>query len=398
MTNISKLHSSFRDPAGFMFYHKGELYRQLNSAAAADYEAFCSSGVKDALINRQYIVDYEEFSSKDLGLEEGYKYLKPTLIPYISYPYEWSFSQLKDAALLTLNIQRLALEYGFTLKDASAYNVQFLNSKPIFIDTLSFEPLKESHWVAYKQFCQHFLAPLLLRKHRGQSLSRLLMLFIDGIPLDLASRLMAKSTWLNFGALAHIHLHAKAQKKYSEQVLTNKKAKQNKENIEKRKIIALIDNLINIVKKMTIKNETSQWNDYYENNNYSEEAIDLKAKFIEGVLKEKNEVNILADIGANNGKFSRIAANYAKQVISFDLDELVIENNYNICKKENHNNILPLVLDLCNPSAAIGWSNQERDSFKTRANFDITLALALIHHLAISNNLPLTSIADFFRK
>lgn len=396
MKKISKLHSSFRDPAGFMFYHEGSLYRQLNNSAAPDYEAFCSSGFKDALIKKQYIVDYIELSSKDLGLEEGYKYLKPTLVPYISYPYEWSFSQLKDAALLTLKIQRLALDYGFTLKDASAYNIQFLNAKPIFIDTLSFEPLMKSHWVAYKQFCQHFLAPLLLRKNRGQSLSRLLMLFIDGIPLDLASRLMTKSTWFSFGALAHIHLHAKAQKKYSDAALGNGSSKLKQEVCDKTKLVALIDNLIKTVSKLDIKNESSEWNNYYDNNNYTAKTLDMKAKFIEEILKNKKEIYLLADIGANNGKFSRIAANYANQVVSFDLDELVIEKNYNICKKESHNNILPLVLDLCNPSAAIGWNNQERDSFKNRANFDVTLALALIHHLAISNNLPLDNIADFF--
>ena len=216
----SVLPSSFRDPSGFIFTHNNILYRQVNQCYAADFDQLTDSGLYDALVKSEYLIPHEVLTDDDasaLSSATGvYRIIKPQPILTISYPYEWCFSQLKDAALLTLKIQLIAMRFGMTLKDASAYNIQFYHGKPVFIDTLSFEKYEEGKpWVSYKQFCQHFLAPLALMSRTDVRLSQLMRNYIDGIPLDLASRLLSKRSYLNFSLLSHIHLHAKTQQKFA---------------------------------------------------------------------------------------------------------------------------------------------------------------------------------------
>ncbi len=152
------------------------------------------------------LIKHEEIESEKSTFPNVFLSIRPSQIPFISYPYEWSFSQLKDAALLTLNIQNIALEYNMSLKDASAYNVQFNDGKPIFIDTLSFEKYKANQpWVAYQQFCEHFLAPLVLMSRVDMRLNKLLCTNIDGIPIEIASKLLPITTYFKFGLLAHVH-------------------------------------------------------------------------------------------------------------------------------------------------------------------------------------------------
>ncbi len=171
--------SSFRDPSGFLYWKNGELYRQINTVYSEHYEHLMVSGLYDRLAQDKLLIPHEEI---ERGNNSAYRILKPETVPFISYPYEWCFSELKDAALATLKIQRIALEYGMSLKDASAYNIQFHNGKPVLIDTLSFEKYREGEpWVAYRQFCQHFLAPLALMSFKDIRLNQLLKIYIDGI-------------------------------------------------------------------------------------------------------------------------------------------------------------------------------------------------------------------------
>ncbi len=214
--------ASFRDPSGFVFKQDDEFHRQVNLAYKKDYDLLMSSGLYRQLSKAKALITHQELSL-DLSplLEIAYKIIKPQQLGFISYPYEWCFNQYKDAAILTLSIARRALEYGISLKDASAYNIQFLDGRPIFIDTLSFEAYQEGlPWVAYKQFCQHFLAPLALMAKTDTRLSALMRNYIDGIPLDLASKLLPRSTKLNFGLATHIHFHAKSQEKYADQEIS----------------------------------------------------------------------------------------------------------------------------------------------------------------------------------
>ncbi len=381
---------SFRDPSGFLFKENGKIYRRINKVYADDYEQLMSSGLYNNLVKNHLLIPHIETKLKDTDDDLFYKIIQPELIKFISYPCEWSFSQLKDAALTTLNIQKISMEHGMSLKDSTAYNIQFWNGKPVLIDTLSFEKYKEGEpWVAYKQFCQHFLLPLVLMSYTDIRLSQLFRIYIDGIPLDLGAKLLPRKTRFKFSIFAHIHLHAKSQKKYEDKTI------EKKSRISKFKLLALIDSLETTIKNLKWNPKGTEWADYYDITNYSSDAFKCKKDYIEEFLKSINPASVW-DLGANTGIFSRIASEKNIPTISFDVDPAAVEKNYQICKEKNETNILPLILDLTNPSGGIGWANQERMSFIERGPVDAVFALALIHHLAISNNLPLINIAEFF--
>lgn len=389
--NNSMKNTSFKDPSGFVFTKDAELYRQINQIYKEDYDFLIESKLYENLISKSLLISHQEveipFTSKD-----GYKIIKPEKIPFVSYPYEWGFSQLKDAALLTLEIQKTALEYSMSLKDATAYNIQFYQGKPVFIDTLSFEKYKQnSPWVAYKQFCQHFLAPLALMTYKDIRLNSLLKLYIDGIPLDLASSLLPGSTKFNLSILAHIHIHSKSQKHYEAKADSNlKQAQMSLFNLK-----ALIDSLESTVHALKLPKVDTEWGDYYNNTNYSPHAFKSKSDIIKDFV-EASAPKTLWDLGANLGEFSRIASDKGIYTVAFDIDPIAVEKNYLTSKRNKETKILPLLMDLTNPSSAIGWANNERDSFVERASADTIMVLALIHHLAISNNLPFENIAQFF--
>lgn len=382
---------SFRDPSGFVFAHKGTLYRQVNVRAAADYKMLFTSGLYEELVTAGWLIPHQEVKLT------GYKppiaahaILKPKYIDFISYPYEWSFSMLKDAALLTLSIHKKALEKNLSLKDASAYNIQFLAGKPILIDTLSFEKyIPGNPWVAYRQFCQHFLAPLALMARTDVRLNQLQRIYIDGIPLDLATKLLPRKTKLTFGLYAHLHLHAKVQSRYS---TPGKAQGSNKRRMTKQAQIALISSLERAIKKLTWQPANTQWAEYYSMTNYQKRSFTAKKTIVEAMLKKSRPKKVW-DLGANNGEFSRLAKN--AQIVAFDIDPAAVEKNYLATKQANDTIMLPLVMDLTNPSPALGWAESERASLRERGPADTVLALALIHHLAIANNVPLPKIAEY---
>jgi len=391
--NNGEVLSSFRDPSGFLFYREGLIYRQINFYYKENYDFLINSRLYEDLTNAGLLIPHKEVDIKPINIDKAYKVIRPELIPFISYPYEWCFSQLKDAALATLSIQKKALEFDMSLKDCSAYNIQFKNGKPIFIDTLSFEKYREGEpWVAYRQFCQHFLAPLALMCFTDIRLNQLLQTYIDGIPLDLASRLLPLRTRFSFSLSLHIHLHAKSQGHFAGKAIDKGRHKMNR--LAHR---GFIDSLESIVQKLTWQPKGTEWSDYYEDTNYSVDALGHKKELL-GEFLSKIDPKTVWDLGSNEGTFSRIASNKGVQTVSFDVDPAAVEKNYRQCVKKKEINILPLLLDLTNPSPGIGWENRERMSFLERGPVDTVFALALIHHLAISNNLPLSKIADFFSK
>lgn len=401
MANGSKrLPASFRDPSGFVFSHEGAVYRQVNAIYASAFDQFVESGLYDQLTRKAYLVAHEEIDPGNLPPPQPgcHKLLKPEQLPFISYPYEWSFSQLKDAALLTLRIHALALKHGFALKDASAYNIEFIGSKPIFIDTLSFEPYIEGKpWTAYRQFCQHFLAPLALIATRGPEFSKMLTAFIDGIPLGFASRALPNRTKLNYGLMAHLHAHAKIQDEYADAASDGKSSKAKEAQLSKSSQRALVESLARTIDKLTWSIPKTEWGDYYDNTNYSDASAEHKKTLVDVFLSEiPGTLNVVQDLGANQGDFSRIAAARADTVIAQDIDPVAVEKHYLARKSSERQNITPLIQDLFAPSPAIGWANQERASFVDRSKASAVMALALIHHLAISNNVPLGNIASLF--
>lgn len=391
MENVT---ASFRDPSGFMFKMDGIYYRQINLAYQKDYDLLMSSGLYDQLARSKTLLSHEEMPlSLAPKPDLAYKVIKPLQLGFISYPYEWCFNQYKDAAILTLSIARRALEFGMSLKDASAYNIQFLDGRPVFIDTLSFEEYQEgTPWVAYRQFCQHFLAPLALMVKKDIRLVGMMRHYIDGVPLDLASKLMPTSTRFNFGLATHIHLHAKTQQKYADRKVSQSEVEG---KISKESQMTLLDSLLSTVRALNVKTIATEWADYYQDNNYTESSFEAKRALVRDFIQQVKPKSVW-DLGANTGEFSRCASDLNIPTVAFDIDPVAVQQNYAIVKERKEKFMLPLVMDLTNPSPAIGWHNQERDSMRQRGPADLVMALALIHHMAIANNVPLREVARSF--
>jgi ribosomal protein L11 methylase PrmA len=390
-----KVNESFRDPSGFMFRHAGVLFRQVNLNYREEYDLLMSSGLYDQLTKSKTLVAHHEVDTELAPMPDiAYKVIQPDVVDFISYPYEWCFNQLKDAAILTLAIARRAIEFGMSLKDASAYNIQFHQGRPIFIDTLSFEKYEEGlPWVAYRQFCQHFLSPLALMAYKDMRLNGLLKNYIDGIPLDLTATLLPARAKLNFGLLTHIFIHAQSQARYADKQVTHTGTRQ---KLSCQNLLALLDNLLATIRRLQVKQFGTEWEKYYENTNYTSEAFTKKHDLVNDLIKIASPSSIW-DLGGNTGEFSRDASNAGVPVVCFDIDQGAVNANYMLVKRNKEKNMLPLIQDLTNPSPAIGWNNKERGSLTDRGPVDLILALALIHHLAIANNLPFQSIADYFQ-
>ncbi len=397
MTESFRESASFRDPSGFLFHHDGRLYRQVNQPYRRDYDRLMESGLYDHLVRQGLMVPHQDVTEAIEAPDANrvYRLLQPEEVDFISYPYEWCFEQFRGAALTTLRLARVALDHGMILKDASAYNLQFHQGRWRLIDTLSFEIYQEGEpWIAYKQFCQHFLAPLALMAYQDLRLNRISRLFIDGIPLDLASGLLPFRSKLRLGLLTHIHLHARTQKRYADRAVS-KADVQGK--VSQKALVGLLDSLRSTVKSLSPRRDKTEWADYYAETNYSEAAFsakkDLVAQFIERVDPDR-----VWDLGANTGAFSRLASARGIFTVAFDIDPGAVSQNYVRVRRDRELNLLPLVMDLTNPSPGLGWAHSERKALMARGPAPMVLALALVHHLAISNNVPLPQVADFFSR
>lgn len=412
MSDRRQIAGSFRDPSGFLFHgDDGVLYRQVELCYQEAYDLLMgASGLYGELVEQGLLIPHEEVSlelatspASSACHASAYRVIRPEPVGFISYPYSWSFSQLKDAALTTLAIARRSLERGMILKDASAYNIQFHRGRPLLIDTLSFEPYLEGEpWVAYRQFCQHFLAPLLLMSQRDVRLSGLTRVYLDGIPLDLTSALLPKRSWLSFATLLHVHLHARSIRRHSG-ATSSELALRARGGVSRKGFLGLLDNLESAVGALQWRPEGTEWADYEVEHNYGEEAMEEKRRIVGEMLRRVAPGGMPAtvwDLGANTGAFSRLAAALgARLVVAFDVDPAAVERNYlRVKQEEGERAVLPLVMDLTNPSPAQGWAHEERASLAGRGPADALLALALIHHLSISNNVPLGDVAGFFSK
>lgn len=386
----ARLPSSFRDPAGFVFEEKGRLLRQINPSYRNEFERLSRSGLYAALTDAELLVRHTMVTGwSDAGGTAGAT-IEPERIAFVSYPPEWCFSQLRAAALCTLRIQRMALDHGMSLKDASAFNILFRNTKPVFIDTLSFETYRDAEpWVAYRQFCEHFLAPLLLMSHVDARLNQLSRVFIDGIPLSTASRMLPWRSRFSLTPLMHVHFHAWSQARSGARGKPASKAR-----VSRLGLLALIDNLESAIRRLKPSTHGSVWLNYYDDNTYSPDALADKSAIVDEYIRRLAPRRVW-DLGANDGRFSRLAAGHGAFTVAFDADAGTVEKNYRDCVDENIEGVLPLVMDLTNPTPALGWASRERQSLIDRGPVDAVLALALMHHLAVSNNVPLDSIAEF---
>ena len=386
--------ASFRDPSAFVFWHDGQPYRLIRRAFGAEWDAFEASPLKRRLLDQQRLIRYEPVDLDRVTTLDAHAVIRPERIEFLSYPYEWTFGELREAALLTLDIQLEAMSAGWTLKDASAYNIQFQEARPIHIDSSSFEPLEDgSPWIAYRQFCEQFLAPLALASRRDVRLTDLLRLGPDGIPLDLASRLLPWRTRFDFGLLSHVHLHARAQIRHAANENDGRSARQAR--LPRARLEGLIRNLRSTVEGLDWDAAGTEWADYAEHTSYGERAAADKDRLVAAFVRELPGSRVW-DLGANTGRFSRIAADAGKRVVSLDIDPAAAERHFRAVRRAGRTDILPLVADIANPSPALGWAGRERRSLLERADADAILALALVHHLALTRNVPLPMLIDLF--
>ncbi len=385
--------ASFKDPSGFVFHVNGSYYRQVNSVYAPDYDLLISSGLYAKLVEKKLLVAHQDVT-EDLGPKDGrYKTLLPEQIPFISYPYEWSFDELKDAALLTLRLLKISLKHGMILKDATGFNIQFLGGQPIFIDTLSFERYDESMpWVAYRQFCECFLFPLLLEHYLTIDAPKWLSLYIEGIPAATTAKLLPAKSRLKLGVWLHVFL---------QQALSAKPGhptKKQKVAFNKDKLLRLVENLQSIIQKLRVPSSLqSTWNNYYSETILSRQYLAEKEKLFRAMVSDMPGERAL-DLGCNDGYFSKILAETNPQVIAADFDSACVNRLYLDIKAHAIKGIVPVCLDLVNPSPSLGFNHDERQSFEQRAKSDTVTALALIHHLVLSKNVPMSDVARMLSK
>jgi SAM-dependent methyltransferase len=387
---------SYRDPAGFVFRRDGVVYRQIEPSFLDEWEAYRASGLDDRLVADGLVLAHEEVDLDLASEPPAGAVIRPQPLDVISYPYEWSFSQLQDAALLTLRAQSLAMESGLTLRDASAYNVQFLRGRPVLIDSLSFErAVPDRPWAPYRQFCEHFLAPLALMAKVDVRLSGLLRQYLDGIPLDLAARLLPGRTRLSFGLGPHVHLHARAQRQHA----ADNARGEVEATMSARRLTTLIESLRDTVAGLSWEPSGTAWADYAEDNSYDEVAADAKTEAVRSALARVGGRSAW-DLGANTGRYSHVAAEAGYRVVALDVDPAAVERAYRAVRADERGDILPLLADITAPSPPLGWGSRERAGLLERieADADVILALALVHHLAIGANVPLPMIARLFAR
>lgn len=389
MANRTTHSSSFRDPSGYIFTEQGAIKRVINPIYFKQYQALKDSGVFNTLFKSELLIPHEEVSVSQEAI-----IIQPENIPFITYPYEWSFNQYKEAALLTLKLQKFSLEKGFSLKDASAFNITFHKGKAIFIDTLSFDFYEENTpWRAYKQFITHFFGPLLLAHFHGSETLKLLSNFIDGIPVKTVASMLPFKTKLNPFLYSNIHMLAKFEAKHNEDYKGETKVS----TLSKKGQLNIIEGLYNYIKKLELK-EQSEWGEYYNKTNYSNQAFNLKETLINGWI-EKLQAKTVIDVGGNDGTFVRRIKTNLEQALVCDIDNNAVDYNYKQIKQNKERFITPFVLDILNPSAAIGFNNTERFSFLKRIQDfspNVTLALAVIHHMSLSGNITFNMSAAFF--
>ena len=386
---------SFRDPSGFVFVRDGVLYRQVNSVHRPHYDLLMASGLYGSLVAEGLLVPHEEVAIDLAAAPGAHRVLRPERIPFVSHPYEWCFDQLKDAALATLRIQEIALDHGMSLRDASAYNLQFHRGRPVLVDTLSFERLAERPWPAYRQFCQHFLAPLALMSYRDGRLGGLARIHLDGVPLDLATGLLPLRARLRPSLLLHLFLHARNQRRH-ERAGASGPAPERRMTL--RALRGVVESLAGAVRRLEWNPARSAWAGYYaERESYAPDAFESKRRIVAELLEEARPGTVW-DIGGNTGAFARLATERGMRTVCFDADPAAVQECYRTARAENDELLLPLLMDLTNPSPAIGWEHTERPSLLDRGPADLAMALALIHHLAIGNNVPLPRVASFLSR
>ena len=399
MSEIAAEPGSFRDRTARVFYHDGHIFRGLSATALKEWQALSATSLYRRFAENGAIVPtrQREIGSLPFHLDEPWAaVLEHERLPFVSYPYEWSFEMLRDAALLQLDLVLAGLDEGIGLKDASAYNVQWKGATPVFVDIGSFYKRAEGEpWVGYRQFCQMFLYPLLLQAYRDVPFQAWMRGNIDGMDAEVCLNLLSARDYFRGGVLAHVYLQAKAQKAYNS-TTRDVRAELNKAGFDTRIIKTNAEGLRKLVASLEWKPKQSTWSDYLKCGHYEAADAEQKRQFVRDVVATR-PWNMTWDIGCNVGVFSRIAAERSASVVAMDADHLAVDKLYRALKAEHVPNILPLVVNVTDPSPNLGWRNLERKRINERGRPDLVLALALIHHVVIGGNIPLAEFVQWLR-
>ena len=392
--------ASFRDPASTVLHLGDQVLRGLRAEAVDDWSALASSQCFPRLVSEGKICATEQADPAELGADrlgaDWAMVLRHERIPFVSYPYEWTFSMLRDAALLHLEILQRSLPEGLTTKDGTSYNVQWRGAKPVYIDVGSFERARDGEpWAGYRQFCQTFLYPLMLQAHLGVSFEPWLRAQVDGIESKQMRALLGGRHRAKAGVLKHVHLHSAMEQRYSASTTQRTRGELKAAGFSRELVMATIRALDKLVRRLEWRPEDSHWVSYQGTCTYSDVDRTRKDAFVREVLGAAGKLDLVMDLGANDGTYSRVAAEYAAYVLAVEADEATTDRLYRALRDEGQDRILPLVTDLANPSPGIGWRNRERAPFFGRSRPDAVLCLALLHHLAIGRNVPLGELTDW---
>ena len=386
---------SFRDPSSRVWHDGARVLRGLDKTAAADFVALSATNFYRGACKAGDLVGSEQVEAQAPDGSDWALVLEHSAIEVITYAHEWSFSMLQDAASLTLKLVRAAIDEDMTSKDATPYNVQFAGAKPTFIDIASFDSYRAGEpWWGYRQFCQMFLYPLMFTAYKDLPHQPWLRGAVDGITPEQARRVMQGRRHNSKGLIPHVWLHAKADRRFSGgsagTVDDLKRAGYNK-----KIYAALVDRLRKLVDQMKWNRSDSAWADYSERGHYASNDLLSKADFVRRVAAERHRSQVW-DIGANDGMFSRIAVEHADAVLAMDADALVVDRLYRTLREDGARRIIPLVVNFADPTPGIGWRGLERPALTERSTPELVLALAVIHHLALTHNVPTAAILDFF--
>jgi SAM-dependent methyltransferase len=397
---VSLEQGSFRDWDSRVFYDDGRVLRALSEDGLRDWAALSESRLFAEAVAAGELVGTTRVDDVDVPSPlraDAAAVLEHERVPFVSYPYEWPFAMLRDAALLQLDLLRRALAEDLTLKDASSYNVQWRGTKPVFIDVGSFERLPAGEpWQGYRQFCMLFLNPLLLQAYKGVSFQPWLRGSLAGISPAEARAVVSARDLFRRGVLTHVVLHARLERRHGE-TRRDIKGELKRAGFRKELIAANVRGLEKLVRRLDWKPARSEWSEYEATTSYSDSDARRKEEFVREVVHSRSW-GLVWDVGCNEGRHARIAAENAAYVVALDGDAAVADRVYRALRDQGPANVLPLVADVTDPPPALGWRGRERLPLEERGRPELTLCLAVLHHVAISGNVPVPEFLSWLRE
>jgi hypothetical protein len=375
------------------------VFRVLSPVGWEDWEALSGTKLWPSLVDEGRVVATEPAgveAAPALLAGETAGVLRHERVPFISYAYEWPFSMLQDAALLQLELNQRALRAGLAVKDATPYNVQFRGTRPVFIDVGSFEKLRPGEpWIGYRQFCMQFLYPLMFQAYKDLPFHPLLRGSLDGIHPAEARAVFAGDRFKK-GVMSNVLLHAKMESRYADAGGREVKQEMKRAGFSEELLAANFSKMEKLVRRLEWQAGETAWTSYGEVNTYDEQSAGAKAEFVRAAAGRRRSA-LVWDVGCNDGRYSRIAAENSDLVVAFDADHATVDATYRALRDEGREDILPLVMSVTDPSPDLGWRGRERASLERRGTPDLALCLAVVHHVCITGNVPVREFLDWLR-